>query len=288
MSARAGGVLGTCDQLVFLRNRALAAERGRLHVRYLYLANDWLGREVLRFLVAQECPPVGLVVHPPRRGAYQADMVALARLPPNRVFDGSSLREAQTVAAIEALGCELALSVLFEYILRPDFLRLFPRGCLNLHPGFLPHNRGSNPSTWSIIEGTPPGAAIHFMDEGIDTGDLVARRQVAARPTDTGATLYRRIQKAGLILFRDTWPAIRSGNPTQRPQMLENGAYHRAKDLAAVEHIDLDRTYSARVLIDLLRACTSSSRPGAYFVRDGRRVFLRLRLIPERPPNRRR
>jgi len=52
------------------------------------------------------------------------------------------------------------VSVLFDYILKPDFLGMFPGGTINLNPALLPYNRGQYPNVWSIVEGTPAGATI--------------------------------------------------------------------------------------------------------------------------------
>ena len=79
---------------------------------------------------------------------------------------------------------------LFAYVVNDDFIELFPKGCINLHPALLPHNRGRFPNIWSIVSKTPAGVTLHYIDEGIDTGDVIAQKEVPVEVTDTGAELF--------------------------------------------------------------------------------------------------
>jgi methionyl-tRNA formyltransferase len=173
------------------------------------------------------------------------------------------------------------VSIFFGYILRPEFLRLFPAGCVNLHPSLLPHNRGAHPNVWSIIEGTPAGATLHYVDAGVDTGDIIAQKKVEVEPVDTGETLYRRLERVSIDLFGNAWPAVRAGNAPRTPQDSVPPLCHRARDLEALDEIDLEATYKAKELIDLIRARTFRPYPGAYFRSQGKKIFLRLDLTDE-------
>jgi methionyl-tRNA formyltransferase len=68
-------------------------------------------------------------------------------------------------------------------ILRPPILRCVRRGILNVHPGFLPDVRGNNPYVWSIIHGLPQGATVHLINEGVDRGPILMRRQLKVAPS---------------------------------------------------------------------------------------------------------
>lgn len=246
-------------------------------MRILYFGNNWLGYEVLRWLKEQSEEIVGLVIHPEEKRKYGAEMVKSARLDPSLVLDGSRLREPETLVAIERMRPEIGLSVLFGYILQPDLLAQFPKGCLNLHPSLLPHNRGTYPNVWSIVERTPAGATLHYLDEGVDTGEIVAQQRVPVDLADTGETLYRGLEDAALELFKHCWPDIKAGSARRCPQP-DGGTYHRVRDVEKIDRIDLDRVYRARDLIDVLRARTFPPYEGAYFEEGGRRIYLRLYL----------
>lgn len=250
-------------------------------MRYIYLANGRVGLEILRWLVEHAQPPVGLVVHPAEKGRCRAEIIEASGLSPEYIFEGSTLRAPETLAAMKALRPDLGLSALFDYILKEEFLALFPLGCLNLHPALLPYNRGQYPNVWSIIEGTPSGVTLHYIDPGIDTGDVVAQKEVPFEPTDTGESLYRRLEQASIDLFREVWPMVIARKVQRTPQMREVGTYHQTRDVDAIDKIDLDRQYTARHLINILRARTFPPYRGAYFIHEGRRIYLRLALEEE-------
>jgi len=250
-------------------------------MRILFTGNNWLGLQALRFLRDAGEEIVGLALHPPGRRKYADELAAASGLGVNKILDGSSLSTPAGLAAAQALEADVVVSVLFDYLFRAPFLASFPRGVVNLHPSLLPYNRGQYPNVWSILEGTPAGVTFHYIDAGVDTGDIIAQRQVDVAPTDTGETLYRKLERAGLELFREAWPAFREGRAPRQPQSGAPGTSHRTSDVAAVDEIDLERTYTARALIDLLRARTFPTHRGAYFRAGGQKVYLRLQLEAE-------
>ena len=251
-------------------------------MRILLFANNWVGWQVARWLKERGDNLVGLVVHPPQMRKYGEEILKTVGLPENRIFDGSQLRQADTMQAIKNLQADMGLSIFFGYILLPDFFQLFPAGVVNLHPSYLPYNRGTYPNVWSIIEGTPAGVTLHYIDAGIDTGDIIAQRQMPVEPVDTGETLYRKLEGASVELMKDTWPLILSGQAGRRSQSSEaESTFHRAREVEKIDEIDLDRAYPARDLINLLRARTFPPYAGAYFRVGNRKVYLRLQLLYE-------
>ena len=250
-------------------------------MRILYLGNNRVGYEVLRWLKSQSEEIVGLVVHPQDKRKYGDEIISAAGLEENDVIYGDTLREPETLARIQSLEPDLGISVLFDYILKADFLDILPQGCVNLHPAYLPFNRGQYPNVWSIIDSTTAGATLHYIDTGIDTGDIIARKEVPVEPVDTGESLYRKLEVACLELFAESWPALRIGAAKRIPQDLEAGTYHRTRDVREIDPIELDKTYVARDLINILRARTFSPHRGAYFDHDGSRIYMRLNLSYE-------
>jgi len=250
-------------------------------MRVLYLGNNWLGWQVLQWLRQEGEEIAGLVVHPPGGRKCGDEIIQSAGLDAARIFDGSQLRQSNIIEAIRNLKPEIGLSVLFGYILRREFLNLMPAGCVNVHPALLPYNRGAYPNVWSIIEGTPAGVTIHYIDQRVDTGDLIAHHPVVVEPVDTGESLYRKLEHAAFDLFKETWPLISSGQVSRMPQNKTQGTHHFVRDVERIDEIDLARMYNARELIDVIRARTFSPYPGAYFRHDGRKVYLRLQLFYE-------
>jgi methionyl-tRNA formyltransferase len=249
-------------------------------VKIFFMGNNWLGWRALAWLRERGADVVGLALHPPERRQHGDEIVAAASLPPDRIFDASHLRDPVVRRRVAALHADIGLSVLLGYILAPEFLAVFPRGVVNLHPAWLPFNRGAHPNVWSIVDGTPAGATLHWVDPGVDTGDIIAQAPIEVAAEDTGETLYRKLERASLEVFRQTWPAIEAGTAPRRRQE-GPGTSHRVRDLERIDEIDLDRSYRARDLLDVLRARTFSPHKGAFFRAEGKRVYVRVCLEAE-------
>lgn len=251
-------------------------------MKILFLGNNRVAWKVLERLKESDDEVVGLVLHPEMRRKYGNEIIAAANLHSDCIFDGSKLRETAILQSIKALGAEIGLSVFFGYILKPALLELFPQGCLNLHPALLPYNRGSYPNVWSIVDGTPAGATLHFIDTGVDTGDIVAQREITVEAVDTGGSLYEKLEIACIELFRNNWTAFKNGELKRLPQIPGAGTHYRINDVTLLDEIDLEREYKARDLINILRARSFPPYRGAY-LRDGeRKIYLELKLREEK------
>ena len=133
-------------------------------------------------------------------------------------------------------GVGIVVSYGYRHILKRDALdRIGGRG-VNLHISLLPWNRGADPNLWSFLEDTPKGVTIHRLEEGIDTGEIIAQREVQMRGDDTLRTSYARLTDAVEDLFFDVWPTLRSGVWKTVPQGA-GGTYHRMKDKIPYEHL---------------------------------------------------
>lgn len=250
-------------------------------MRILYLGNNWVGWQIVRWLREHGEDIVGLVVHPPDKSKYREEIIQESGLANELIFEGSQLRHSRTLEDINNLRADIGISILFGYILKPEFLSLFPRGIVNLHPSLLPYNRGQYPNVWSIIDGTPAGVTLHYIDEGVDTGDIIAQCEIPVEPVDTGESLYRKLERTSVELFKKNWREIACNCAPRVPQGDTPGTYHRTKDVEAIDEIDLDKEYRARDLINIMRARTFPPHSGAYFRSCGRKVFMRLSLFYE-------
>lgn len=141
-----------------------------------------------------------------------------------------------TPGEVEALGAEFLVSYGYRHILKAEMLALFPRRAVNLHISLLPWNRGADPNLWSFLEDTPKGVTIHHLAPGIDTGEVLAQREIGFRPDDTLRTSYERLSRAIEELFRQAWPAMRTCELSSTPQA-PGGSYHRLKDREPYESL---------------------------------------------------
>lgn len=137
---------------------------------------------------------------------------------------------------VAALGADFLVSYGYRHILKPDLLALFPERTLNLHISYLPWNRGTDPNFWSFVENTPKGVTLHRIDAGIDTGAIVAQKEVRFRGDETLKSSYELLRAEIEALFREWWPRIRAGEVVARPQS-GPGSCHKKSDKAALEHL---------------------------------------------------
>ena len=70
-------------------------------------------------------------------------------------------------------------------IVKPHIFNIASHGCLNFHPGILPWIKGSFPVVWAILKDIPVGSTVHFINEGIDTGEIISQKEVSRDPDDT-------------------------------------------------------------------------------------------------------
>jgi len=251
-------------------------------MKVLLLANNLVGLNVARQLRESDDEVVGLTVHPPQTAKYRREIVDLFDLPADRILVGAEINEPAAHRRIKGWGPEVLLCAFFGYILKPETLRLAPRGVINLHNSLLPYNRGSFANAWTLLNRSPAGVTIHLMDAGVDSGPILDRRPVPCDLKDTAETLYRKCETALDELFRSVWPRFKAGQIVPQPQShLHPTSTHRKRDVERIDEIDLDRTYRGRDLIDLLRARTFPPYPGAYIREGGRKIYLRLQLLDE-------
>lgn len=223
----------------------------------------------------------GLVGHAITRyltETYPKDLVLVITTSANDITETAQLAGARTITAqdpdslLEAVRTaqpDLGLLAWWPEIIRPPLLHEPPQGFVNTHPSLLPHNRGRNPNFWAIIEQAPYGVTLHYIDEGIDTGDIIAQQPLPIDWTDTGATLYQRSCDAMIALVAESYPALRAGTAPRTPQDPAVGLHHFGHELDPASHISLDQQYTARDLLNLLRARTFPGHPACRFTDDG-------------------
>jgi methionyl-tRNA formyltransferase len=130
------------------------------------------------------------------------------------------------VAVVRGLTPELNLSISYDQIVRRPLLESAPKGFVNFHAGKLPNYRGRNVVNWALINGeTEIGVTAHFMDEGIDTGDIVLQRTLPIGWTETYGDVLARVVSAFPDLVSDAVAEIARGAVSRRPQAHLTGTY---------------------------------------------------------------
>lgn len=138
-----------------------------------------------------------------RRGARVASVVPSApRGPIDRVS------EEAFVSILREEEVDLVVLAGFMRIVGPVFLAAYPRRILNIHPSLLPKHRGARAAARALEGGdTVTGCTVHYVDEGVDTGEIIAQCEVPVQAGDTADSLQARIQSAEHKLY----PAVLAG-----------------------------------------------------------------------------
>ena len=136
-----------------------------------------------------------------------------------RVMQPSSLRTADAQRELAALQPEVIVVAAYGQILPKEVLRIPDKGVVNVHPSLLPLYRGTSPVVTALLEGAEvTGVTLMLMDEGMDTGPVLARCEEPVRPEDTAETLTRRLFLLGAELMAETLPRWLAGEVVPQPQ----------------------------------------------------------------------
>ena len=170
----------------------------------------------------------------------------------------------------------MLISPNFPYIIPTAILSIPSIGVLNLHPAYLPYNKGWHTPSWAIFEGTPYGATLHFMSEALDEGDIVHQKEIKVAQNDTANSLYQKVLKLEEEVFIEAFNDLKSLNPN-RSKQVEKGTSHMKRDLDSIREIDLEERLTAKELLDKLRALTTNDHNElAYFNIEGKKIGVRV------------
>lgn len=178
-----------------------------------------------------------------------------------------------------------AIAVKYDLILSLHCKQLFPVElvkkvrCINVHPGFNPYNRGWFPQVFSILNNKKAGATIHEIDEQLDHGNIIARKEIEITACDTSLTAYNKIQQAEVELLKENIENILSGDyPTFAPE--EEGNLNLKRDFNALCELNMEEEMTMGEAINRLRALTHGEYKNAWFTesKSGDKVFVSINL----------
>lgn len=139
------------------------------------------------------------------------------------------LQEPMTLHTVAKLHPDLIISYNYSFIIARDIITYMDGNIINLHISYLPFNRGSSPNIWSILEHTPKGVTIHYIDADLDTGDIIAQRQIDIPNSVTLKESYDRLQQEIQSLFKEIYPLRSKWRQMSYPQR-GVGSKHSQKD----------------------------------------------------------
>jgi methionyl-tRNA formyltransferase len=233
--------------------------------------------------VAEACDVALVVSQPDRprgRGRKSGPTPVAAEASARRLslWQPETLKGEEAVAKLTGTRADLFAVVAYGEILSRAALGAPRLGAINLHASLLPAYRGASPIQRALWDGrTQTGVTTMWMDEGLDTGDLIHQTLVPITGTDTAGTLAVRLAEAGAPLLATSLTLAHEGRAPRHPQPRE-GVSHAPK-LAKSDGV-MDWSLDAAQVWNHARAVTPW--PGAATGHGGKRLIV-LRARPEPP-----
>jgi methionyl-tRNA formyltransferase len=227
-------------------------------------------------VVSQPDRPVGrsqeLTAPPVKQTALAA---GLAVTQPDKIRNNAEFR-----AQLEAIAPDAIVVVAYGRIIPPWMLALPRLGCINLHASLLPKYRGAAPIQWAVAMGeTITGNTTMLLEEGLDTGPILLRRQIAINPEQNAADLFDVLAKDGAPLVVETMTGL--GDGTIQPHAQNNALATLAPILEREDgRIDF-AAHNATAVWNRWRGF--QPWPGAFTVLDGRKLIVHRMKVADDP-----
>ena len=135
------------------------------------------------------------------------------------VFQPKRIRDDANVEYLKKYHADIIIVAAFGQILPKSILDMPRYGCVNVHASLLPKYRGAAPIQWAVINGDAiTGVTTMRMDVGLDTGDMIAKREVRVAEDETGGSLFDKLADVGAKLCVETMDMLEKGTATFTPQ----------------------------------------------------------------------
>jgi methionyl-tRNA formyltransferase len=245
-------------------------------INFVYAANRRIGFLVLKLFIKKGLIPKALLLSKNDNTNYSLKMKEL--LPNVPVIWGKSFRSNNAINLLKSFNIDYIISIHFPFIIPKDILSIPKIGTINLHPSFLPFNKGWHTPTWAIYEKTPFGATLHWVDEGIDTGDIIIQKKVDISSADTADSLYQKAIQAELEIMKEFVLLIKKGE-LPRIKQQGSGTIHFKSDIEKIRKINIDEYYKAEDLINKIRSLTTNNiNECSYFIKDGKKYLVQIKI----------
>ena len=186
-------------------------------MRIVYMGTPDIAVPTLRFLAESEHEIVGVLTQPDRpkgRGHHviSTPVKSAAVECGIPVFQPYSLRKGESAETalkiLQRLAPDLIVVLAYGQILPKEVLELPKYGCINLHASLLPAYRGAAPIQWVLLNGeTKTGVTAQQMGEGLDTGDMLVKKETPIDPEETAEELYERLSALCVETLQETLTA---------------------------------------------------------------------------------
>ncbi|TYO99250.1 methionyl-tRNA formyltransferase [Geothermobacter ehrlichii] len=251
-------------------------------LRTVFMGTPDFACPTLQGLLAAGCNLVGVFTQPDRpsgrgRRLTPPPVKLLAEKHGIEVFQPERLRRPEAVGQLQKLRPDLVVVVAYGQILPKSVLEIPRYGCINVHASLLPKYRGAAPINKAIIDGeSVTGVTTMFMDEGLDTGDMLVKMSLEIGPDETAGQLHDRLAQLGRAAMEETLKRLCAGTLERIPQ---NDAESCYAPMLKKEDGEIDWRQPAARLHNLVRGL--DPWPSAYTWLDGALLKLAATSVEE-------
>ncbi|CAM1355361.1 formyltransferase family protein [Tenacibaculum halocynthiae] len=250
-------------------------------MKYIFAGDRQISVDILTYIMSRGYKPMALFVSNNSKQSHADELIKISGLELNNVFKGKEVNSNEVVSLVKNLDIDYIIGIHFPYIISEELLIAPKVGFLNLHPAYLPYNKGWHTPSWAIIDETPYGATLHFMAKKLDAGDIIYQEEIKVSSQDTANLLYKKVLKKEFEVFVKSFDDLVSLKPIRVRQTIE-GTSHVKKDLEGIQEIDLEKKYKGKELLNLLRGLTTNNiKESAFFVENGKKNFIQINIISE-------
>jgi methionyl-tRNA formyltransferase len=253
-------------------------------MKFVFAGDRDISVWVLEYLICKGHYPEILLLTEEGKATHDKELIVLANLSENNIFYGKAFQSLECLDKLRSFQPDYIIGIHFPYLISKEILDIPKYGFINLHPAFLPFNRGWHTPTWGILESTPIGATLHFMSEKLDEGDIIHQRELDINPFDTADSLYKRLKLLEFEVFKEALPTLITKQVKINSQSVSEGTQHKKKDLFEnkLRHLNLKEQYFFEDLLHRMRAFTTNYPNEAvfYFI-NGKKYYLQIKITSE-------
>lgn len=247
-------------------------------MKYIFAGDRAISVHILNFIIDKGYAPEALFVTKGKNTTHDQKLIEASGLPADKIFKGLSFKSPEAIEYISSCNVDYILGIHFPYIIPPEVLSIPKVGVLNLHPSYLPFNKGWNTPSWAILDNKPYGATLHFMSKGLDEGDIINQKEIKIESFETANSLYAKVLALEEDVFKESFNDLLSLNPT-RMEQTSAGTSHNKKDLQTIQRIDKNEVSTYGEVIDKLRALTTNNiDDAAYYVEDNHKYAIQITI----------
>ncbi|MEA4846393.1 MAG: methionyl-tRNA formyltransferase, partial [Clostridiaceae bacterium] len=246
-------------------------------MRIVFMGTPDFAVPCLRELLSEKHEIAAVVTQPDRakgRGNKLAAspvkiLAAEAGIP---VYQPEKIRTEEFMEVLKDLAPDVMIVVAFGQILSQEILDIPPLGCINIHASLLPKYRGAAPINWCIINGEKStGITAMYMDRGVDTGDIIIKKEIPIGEDENAEELHDRLSELGASVLRDTMTLLTEAKIKRIPQNDAEATYAPIMTKALGR---IDWSMDAGKINDLIRG--TYPWPGAFSSYKGKvfKIFI--------------